>query len=216
MKNKLNKKLVELIFTKYSTTPFTLSELQELHHYGIQTILNTCLELSTYHYRNNTGIKTPVLTLKSTKTDVIHKLNTSSPQILYDIFNIDLIPEIEIDVTNTHNLQNIGYVYCYYYPSYRDLAEYNDVQYWNCKIGQTSRVAPLLRITEQLNASTPEKPIVSLLIKCNNPLAIEQYLHNYFKINNRHIDNTFNNEWFLTNHTEVEHLVRQALSTINK
>ena len=102
------------------------------------------------------------------------------------------------------------FVYLYFYGTYKDIAMMNDVIQWPCKIGRTDQ-HPLVRIRQQLNASTPELPEVAVVFQCDNSRALENLIHNYMKLHNRFLVHSFNQEWFNTNPDEVETVVKSLM-----
>lgn len=137
----------------------------------------------------------------------VYELNPNATEgHIYQHLGITLDVEKHISLSNIDN-NNVEYVYMYYYPTYKSHAQLNEIAIYPCKVGSTTRGLPLLRCVEQFNTSTPETPIVALLVKCKNAERIERALHAYLKANNRHLKHFFNQEWFLTNPFEIERIL---------
>lgn len=99
------------------------------------------------------------------------------------------------------------YVYLFYYPAYRDLAFYNDVTQWPCKIGR-STIDPITRISQQLNSSSPELPVIGAVFQCDDSQELEATIHHYLKLHHRFFHHPFNQEWFNTNPDEIVSVVK--------
>lgn len=104
------------------------------------------------------------------------------------------------------------YIYVYYYPSYKELAFYNDVTLFPCKIGRTDK-NPISRVTQQLNSCAPEEPIIALVFECENSRLFEKVIHQYMELHQRHIEHSFNKEWFNTNPDEIYAVVKNVLES---
>lgn len=98
-------------------------------------------------------------------------------------------------------------VYVYYYPAYKQLALYEGQDYWYCKVGRTSRNL-FDRIYAQ-STGLPEKPIVALVINCDNSTAVESVIHKILTLNGREVTDAPGKEWYLTSPEEVKTLYEQ-------
>lgn len=93
------------------------------------------------------------------------------------------------------------WVYCFYFSRDRNRAISGNRWCWKCNIGRT-RNDPFERIRAQ-TSGTAERPIISLLIRTDDELTLEQHIHNILKARGRHLENTNTNEDFLTCPSEV-------------
>ena len=91
-------------------------------------------------------------------------------------------------------------VYVYYYPTFKDNAKKERKDFWQCKVGKTTKDVDH-RIKEQ--TGIPEEPIKGLEIKTDDPDQLENTLHAMLKARGRHIEKAKGKEWFITSPTEV-------------
>jgi hypothetical protein len=121
----------------------------------------------------------------------------------------------EFDKNDEHVVQTIGegkgVVYLYYYPSHKERAKSKKSPVWECKIGKTDG-DPYERVREQTDKKTglPEEPQIALIIKTDDPLAIEQAIHSVLKARGR-LKDAPGKEWFTTSPNEVEHIYNKIL-----
>ncbi len=189
-------KLIEFLWINYKT--FTLKELLD-DGYGLRHLHSVVDPLTEANILWPTSIKDQYEFNPDAKDDHI-----------YQFLGIHLDVEKTLFLTNSKS-NHTEYVYVYYYQTYKSNAYMNDITIYPCKIGSTTRGLPLLRCVEQLNTSTPETPTIALLVKCENAERIERALHGNLKANNRHLKHFFNQEWFLTNPSEVERFLSNML-----
>lgn len=93
-------------------------------------------------------------------------------------------------------------VYMYYYDDCKDLAAFRNESHFKCKIGRTV-FDPVERIKAQHGTSSHSKPHIALVIKCDNSSAVENLIHSFLMLQNRHIDDAPGTEWFFTSPDEV-------------
>lgn len=105
-------------------------------------------------------------------------------------------------ITNRLELGNGDkWVYCFYFERDQYRATRDKNWCWKCNIGRT-RNDPFDRIREQIRES-PQNPIIPLLIKTDDEIALERHIHTILKAERRHLDNTNTTEDFLTCPSEV-------------
>jgi len=93
------------------------------------------------------------------------------------------------------------WVYWFYFFRDRNRAIGDNRWCWKCNIGRT-RNSPFDRINNQTSGAA-ERPIISLLIRIDDELALERHIHDILKARGRHLENTNTNEDFLTCPSEV-------------
>ncbi len=124
---------------------------------------------------------------------------------------IEEVPSELIDVEKlpTHAIYGKGEfaVYCYYFPTYKMLAQTQGKNYWPCKIGRTDR-DPLLRILSQSSTALPEIPFIEFVIMTHNSNLLETAIHSVLQIRGQHLKNSPGSEWFETNPDEVLEIVK--------
>ena len=106
-----------------------------------------------------------------------------------------------------------GCVYIYYYPSYKELAEFKGEDKWPCKIGRTGRDAEQ-RIKEQ-GTGMPEHATKEVVMHTDDPRSLEQTIRSILKGKNRHIQNAPGDEWYLIN-SEIAKQVAEAFEEFQK
>lgn len=94
-------------------------------------------------------------------------------------------------------------VYIYYYETYKKIAELQNKNIWECKIGR-SDTNPISRIIEQASTGYPEFPHIAMIIHCDDSSTLEKAFHNVLKIKNRWLSNAPGTEWYLTSPEELE------------
>ena len=102
-----------------------------------------------------------------------------------------------------------GTVYLYYYPSHKERAKSSKSPVWECKIGKTDG-DPYERVRDQIDKKTglPEEPQIGLIIKTDDPLAIERAIQSVLKAQGRQKDAP-GKEWFITSPYEVEYIYKK-------
>ena len=96
-----------------------------------------------------------------------------------------------------------GYVYLYYLPNDKRLAELEGESIFACKIGMTED-HPNRRIWSQIAGGLPDEPIIGLVIKTDFPSDLERYIHDVLKAVGRYKEDAPGTEWFFTTPDEVE------------
>ena len=122
---------------------------------------------------------------------------------------------IEIEEFPTHAEYGKGEfcVYCYYFATYKMLAQSQGKSRWACKIGRTDR-DPLLRILSQSSTALPEIPFIEFVIKTKNSNLLETAIQSVLQIRNQHLKNSPGFEWFETNPDEILEIVRYINSDV--
>ena len=95
-------------------------------------------------------------------------------------------------------------VYLFYYPTYKELAEKNGEEFWQCKIGRT--VDSVEKRVGTQSTGNPEKAIIALEFKTDHPNELEAALHAILKFRGRHAAEGGGVEWFKTNPDEVNRI----------
>lgn len=98
-------------------------------------------------------------------------------------------------------------VYVYYYDSYKNLAELNKKNAWECKVGRTD-VDPIARVIGQAGTCYPELPHVALIIYCDDSSLLEKTLHDILKLRGKWLSESPGREWFLTSPEEIEEIYK--------
>lgn len=96
-------------------------------------------------------------------------------------------------------------VYCYYYSTYKILANKEGKNVWPCKIGKAT-VDTVSRILSQSTTSLPEYPILALQIKSDDSSGLEKAIHSILDYRKRRLVNSPGKEWFDTNPDEIHEI----------
>ena len=106
-----------------------------------------------------------------------------------------------------------GCVYIYYYPAYKELAEFKDEDKYPCKIGSTRRDAEI-RIKEQ-QTGMPERAMEEVVMDTDDPKGLEQMIRSILKRKGMHIQEAPGDEWYLIN-SEIAKQVAEAFEAFQK
>jgi hypothetical protein len=98
-------------------------------------------------------------------------------------------------------------IYLYYFSTYRTHSATNQGTRWPCKIGRSDR-DPMLRVLSQAATALPELPTVALLIRTDDPSALEAALHAILTLRGRRSVQAPGTEWFDTTPDEVMQILR--------
>ena len=115
----------------------------------------------------------------------------------------------KIDSSGTEHIgEGDEFVYLFYFRPYKQYAESEDLNYWQCNIGHTQD-NPEDRVASQIGGQLPEKPTLSLVMQTNDCKTLEKLIHDELKRRGRHLDpksgaDVVGVEWFSTNPAEVK------------
>lgn len=131
---------------------------------------------------------------------------------------------------DTSKMKDIGSgsesVYLYYFPTYRLNSIYyikyiddsHETPIYACNIGST-RGDVKERVSQQIGQQLPEKTRIALVIRTDDCDSLETEIHDELKRRRKWLETAFENvvgkEWFLTNPTEVEGIVKCIHRTEN-
>ena len=97
-------------------------------------------------------------------------------------------------------------MYVWWHPETEELAALKKEKTWAMKIGMhTSRNAD--KRIDEYKTSIPYKPIIGLIVYCKKSRILERTVHNNLTNRKRKIGEV-GNEWYLTNVTEIEAILR--------
>ena len=123
----------------------------------------------------------------------------------WSIFNPDVYLDVPSDSDAVRTLgSGENAVYLSYYPAYRRLAEYEDKDFWACRIDKTGSQVP---------TAMPEPPEIRLVFKTDDSENLEQTLHNVLKFRGKHIEDAYGGNWFMTSPGEVEEIYRNVVGS---
>lgn len=88
-----------------------------------------------------------------------------------------------------------GWIYFYYYPSYKELSKLKNEIFFPIKIGK-SKNEPKFRVNEQSGTALPEKPFVFLEVKTQDCLNLERNIHSTLILKRQKSSVSIGNEWF--------------------
>ena len=95
--------------------------------------------------------------------------------------------------------------YLYFNPNDRRLAELEDRDVWECKIGRTSSRDAIQRILGQgIRTALSRLPTVGLVLRTEDSAALESALHSSLRLVGTEVPDSPGNEWFVTSPARVE------------
>lgn len=109
--------------------------------------------------------------------------------------------DLTVSFTGSINMKD-GWVYFYYFPSYKKLAEINNEEHYPIKIGKSVN-NPKFRVNEQSGTALPEKPVIFIQVKTLNCSKLESLLHSFFILKGRKKNDSVGDEWFYSNENEI-------------
>lgn len=125
--------------------------------------------------------------------------------------NEDEVEAADEVINNLKNHRTFGVgsfaIYCYYFNSYKELANLEGKDSWPCKIGRTDR-DPLIRVLSQASTALPEEPTIDFVVRTNNSSVLETAIHSALKLRGKHIKESPGSEWFITSPEEVIDLIK--------
>ena len=116
---------------------------------------------------------------------------------------------------DTEQIVGIGSqcVYCYYFPTYKRLAEVEKKLHYPIKIGFSKDSNPEGRVLSQASTALPENPVIALLIKTDDAAGLEKVIHSSLSFKGKRLNEARGEEWFLTNTEEIANVVNIILET---
>lgn len=107
-----------------------------------------------------------------------------------------------------------SYVYAYYYPAYRMLAEKNGETDFPVKVGRSTDYQE--RIGTQSRATgMPEEPEVAVVWRTDKPEAAERMLHGHLEFRGKRLPDAPGKEWFLTSSDEIRKIIESILPGVS-
>ncbi len=104
------------------------------------------------------------------------------------------IPEVQLG-------EGPQYVYAYYLPTYRRIAEKDGLDRWPVKIGMTT-TSVAVRMAAHRTA-LPEAPRLGLIVRTDNAALLENVIHGVLSMRGARSEESGGSEWFVTNLDEV-------------
>ena len=146
-------------------------------------------------HKNLEGRETPVSRAQTAVTSALNKLVKQGKAINPFVGTYHFPSEEE---------KGKDSVYLFYYPAYKELAEKNGEEFWQCKIGMT--VDSVEKRVGTQGTGIPEKATIALECRTDHPKELEDALHAILKLRGRHVTEAEGVEWFKTNPDEVERI----------
>ena len=142
-----------------------------------------------------------------------------------------VFPRGVVKNVDTSKVKDIGSgnqsVYLYYFPTYRLNSIYyikyvddsHETPIYKCNIGKTIGDVKD-RVNNQIGQQLPEKPKIALIIRTDDCEALETKIHDKLKRKGCWLDpksgaDVIGVEWFLTNPSQVEGIVKSIHNTKN-
>ena len=95
-------------------------------------------------------------------------------------------------------------VYLYYFPTYRSYAKSKKQKSYPCKIGRTEAKDPVAYVMNQAGTALPERPILGLFMKTDDPVGLEARIHQALDSCDARMRAAPGEEWFFTNVEQVK------------
>lgn len=105
------------------------------------------------------------------------------------------------------NIKN-GWVYFYYFSTYKELSVFKKEKYFPIKIGK-SQHEPQFRINDQIGTAMPEKPIIFMEVKTNDCSNLERNIHSFLALSDKKHNKSVGKEWFVSNEEDLISLINQ-------
>ncbi|MDE0554406.1 MAG: GIY-YIG nuclease family protein, partial [Candidatus Poribacteria bacterium] len=95
------------------------------------------------------------------------------------------------------------------FRTYKQYAESEGLNYWQCNIGRTSEDSPENRVASQIGGQLPEKATLSLVMHTNDCEKLERLIHRKLEQRGQRLHpksgaDVIGKEWFSTNPAEVK------------
>ena len=115
----------------------------------------------------------------------------------------------------TSGSDDIGCVYFYYFPAYKELAEHKGEDRWPFKIGSTKNVNPDPRVEDQVTAMA-EQPKIEVVMHTENHKALEQLIHSILKKKQDiYIEDAPGKEWYRIS-PDIAKKIKEAFEDFKK
>ena len=199
-------------FMNFSLTPSAFATVARLVAPGkkLRRAELTDLVLS-YHFENGGGeMTTPALLVAKKALSIMASDGFAEPTGMYGVWKIfgeDAEGDVAERLPAAAKEVLPEYIYAYYLPAYRELAELRGEKRWPHKIGLTT-VSVEARIAAQVGTALPEKPTIIKVIETSNCYLLEKAIHSVLELRGFKISDAPGNEWFLTNLDELDDLIK--------
>ena len=107
-----------------------------------------------------------------------------------------------------------SYVYAYYYPAYRMLAEKNGETDFQIKVGRSTDYQERVG-TQSRTTGMPEEPEVAVVWRTDRPEAAEKVLHGHLEFRGKRLPDAPGKEWFLTSPDEIKQIIESILPGVS-
>lgn len=211
-----NYKYTNIPLTPAVAEPLIVEILKKGNVVSRSTIINEVIELHLKKggMKNETNLTS---TIKKALSNLSSRNEIQSPTTGYWKLNSNLevinskiaLEELEDKLSKIENKtddKKQSWVYVYYFPTYKKLAELEGKSIWPCKIGRTKSI-PLERIKAQVNTAFPETPNFETY-RVQDSHNLEGVIHRMLSI--RKVLNGSGNEWFNTNPDEVKTIIESV------
>lgn len=100
-----------------------------------------------------------------------------------------------------------GSVYVYYFPAYKDLADFRGESTWPVKVGMSAAGNATIRVADQQGTAMPESPVLAYVRKTSTPRKLEAAVHAILFFRGRQLEDAAGAEWFDSSPDEVKAIV---------
>lgn len=95
-------------------------------------------------------------------------------------------------------------VYVYFNPNDRRLAELEQRDMWECKVGYTAVAVDLRVLGQGARTALSHVPVVGLVIRTDDARTLENVLHRSLRLADRAVVDTPGTEWFMTSPARIK------------
>lgn len=99
-----------------------------------------------------------------------------------------------------------NFVYAYYFPAYKELAEFKGESGWPVKIG-LSTTSIEQRVAMQVGTAMPERPVMLFEVECDDCAKLEKAIHAVLDVKGFKMTESLGNEWFRINPAELMNIM---------
>lgn len=124
--------------------------------------------------------------------------------------------EVDEDLSEVAPVESYGltlgdgdqFLYAFYLPTYRELAEARGESAWPMKVGMTTTTVQ--QRIDGFRTALPEEPVVALVVRTDNAALLEKLVHSVLSLRGRR-EETGGSEWFRTSTHEIQEIYEFAM-----
>ena len=206
------------------TEPFVKAWLLKLMVVGRKYDVNELFEIVTAAHVDSGGLASTAKHRKQQIKSSLSKLKTEglveNPEFGYWVMrsNDDVTyrpteKDVEEATLQTAEIvvgEGNQFVYGWYLPAYKRLAEIEGNRLWPMKVGRTADI-PEKRMLFQ----APEKPKLGFLLRTDSARHWENHFHGHLHLKGQHVPEAVGTEWFMTSPEDLYEIWKALQELIN-